>query len=71
MRGEDPARDTLPVAGDEERPLQMHGGRSLAGAESPRFRHGWYTREAIAERRAISALIANSRETIYRLEGET
>ncbi len=47
------------------------GGRSLAGLESPRFRHGWYTREAIAERRAIAALIANSRETICRIEGET
>ena len=50
---------------------RMHGGRSLAGAESPRFRHGWYTREAIAERRAIAILIANSRETICRIEGET
>ena len=41
---------------------RMHGGLSLAGAESPRFRHGWFTREAIAGRRRIASLIARTRE---------
>jgi hypothetical protein len=50
---------------------RMHGGRSLAGEESPRFKHGRYTREAIAERREIRALIARSWETLSRIETES
>lgn len=42
----------------------MHGGPSLAGAESPRFRHGYYTRTAIAARREIAGLIARAPDTV-------
>jgi hypothetical protein len=36
---------------------RMHGGKSLSGTLHGRFRHGDYTQAAIAERRAITALI--------------
>lgn len=50
---------------------RMHGGLSLVGTASPRFRHGWYTRAAIARRRELAALIASVRKTILRVECES
>lgn len=43
---------------------RIHGGLSLAGKESPRYRHGHYTREAIAERHEIAALVGRSRKAL-------
>jgi hypothetical protein len=47
---------------------RMHGGRALSGSASPRFKHGWYTKEVVALRREIATLIASSRGTLDELE---
>ena len=36
---------------------RMHGGKSLSGREHGRYRHGLYTKEAIADRRELNALL--------------
>lgn len=43
---------------------RMHGGSSLAGKESPRYKHGWYTQSAIAQRKETSALLRSAREAL-------
>jgi hypothetical protein len=43
---------------------RMHGGCSLAGAASPRFKHGLYTKEMAALRRWITALGAELKDTL-------
>ena len=42
---------------------RFHGARGgqKAGEANSRYRHGFYTREAIAERRAVNDLIRESR----------
>ena len=49
------------------RRCRMHGGRSLAGAAHGRYVHGWQTREARAERRAVAALLRACDETLREL----
>jgi len=49
----------------------MHGGAAGSGApvgNRNALKHGVYTREAIAERRAIYELLREARETLERLE---
>jgi hypothetical protein len=46
----------------------MHGGCSLSGVDHPRFKHGNYTKEAIALRREVRALIAASLGTLDRMK---
>ena len=45
----------------------MHGGAAGSGAppgtRNGNFRHGWYTREAIAERRMVRQLIKAARQS--------
>jgi hypothetical protein len=43
---------------------RMHGGKSLSGAAHGRFRHGRYTRTAIAQRRQLAAFIAECRSSV-------
>ena len=43
---------------------RMHGGLSLAGQESPRYRHGWYTRAAIAQRSALAAVLRHATNAV-------
>lgn len=71
MSCEDSARDTLPVAGDEQRPLR-NARRPITCwcRESALPTRLVYTR-GDRERRAVAALSANSRETICRIEDET
>jgi hypothetical protein len=46
----------------------MHGGRSLSGTAHGRYRHGQATREAIAMRRYLAALMREARELLTGLE---
>lgn len=43
---------------------RMHGGKSRSGREHGRYRHGFYTKQAIESRRAIAELLAESRRTL-------
>lgn len=46
---------------------RMHGGTSPGAPKGPRngnYRHGFYTNEAIAERRRVSAFIKEMREAL-------
>ena len=47
---------------------RMHGGRSLRGTAHGRSRHGQATREAIAARRYLAALMREAREMLTRLQ---
>ena len=50
-----------------KRRCRMHGGAAGSGAPTGNknaLRHGHYTAEAIAERRAVAALIRSSRATL-------
>ena len=50
-----------------KRRCRMHGGASGSGApigNKNALRHGHYTAEAIAERRALAAVIRSSRATL-------
>lgn len=47
---------------------RMHGGCSLAGREHGRYRTGFYTKAAIAGRRALRAAIASCKETLAALD---
>jgi hypothetical protein len=49
---------------------RMHGGLSLSGEKSPRFKHGHYTREAIAQRRRFASLMADARKTIRMMRAQ-
>jgi hypothetical protein len=46
----------------------MHGGRSLSGTAHGRYRHGRATREAIAMRRYLAALVRDAREMLNGLQ---
>jgi glucans biosynthesis protein len=49
----------------------MHGGAPGSGAppgNQNAFKHGRYTKAAMAERRALRQLIADARETLRSLE---
>jgi hypothetical protein len=46
---------------------QLHVGHSLSGVNSPTYRHGYYTREAMAQRKEIGALLARSAVTIQQI----
>jgi hypothetical protein len=54
------------------RVCRMHGagGGAPRGERHGQFRHGRYTREAIAERRAARALVKKARETLRLLLGD-
>ena len=49
------------------RRCRMHGGRSRAGPAHGRYRHGWFTRQARAERQAVAALLHACDETLREL----
>ena len=57
-----------PVTG--KRRCRMHGGAPGSGAPSGSrngmYQHGYYTKEAIAERRALSALVGALRPGTWR-----
>ena len=42
----------------------MHGGASLSGAAHGRYTHGNFTREAIARRKALNALLWQARQIL-------
>jgi len=42
----------------------MHGGMSLAGRNSRRYKHGRYTKSAIAQQRQLSALLKSAKQTL-------
>ena len=46
---------------------RMHGGCSLSGTAHGRYRHGLATREAIAMRRYLAALVRDARQMLTRL----
>ena len=46
----------------------MHGGCSPSGTAHGRYRHGQATREAIAMRRYLAALVRDAREVLTELE---
>jgi len=43
---------------------RMHGRRSPSGTAYSRYRHGQATREAIAMRRYLAALVRDAREVL-------
>jgi hypothetical protein len=43
---------------------RMHGGGSLGGEASPRYRHGLYTKGSLTSRRAVAALFAQSKRIL-------
>ena len=49
---------------DGAKRCRMHGGKSKSGVDHGRYTEGFYTREAIAERRKISELMRMSRELL-------
>ena len=77
VRGEDPARDALPVPSNVERTLSLHGGLSTGpktgeGTERIRravTRHGRYSAAAKAERRYMRELLSHCRATLRISEG--
>jgi hypothetical protein len=46
----------------------MHGGRSLSGTAHGRYRHGLATREAIAMRQYVAALVRDARKVLTELQ---
>jgi len=47
---------------------RMHGGRSRSGTAHGRYRHGRATREAIAMRQYVTALIREAHEVLGGLQ---
>ena len=43
---------------------RLHGGRSLSGAAHGRYRTGFYTKEAIAKRKELNALLRECRRLL-------
>ncbi len=43
---------------------RLHGGKSLSGSAHGRYRTGEYTREAIARRKALNALLRRARQIL-------
>ncbi len=57
------------VAGKKR--CRMHGGAKGSGAPKGNqnaFKHGMYTREAMAERKQLNALLRQARETLREIE---
>ena len=48
---------------------RFHGGKST-GAKNPRIIHGRYTKEAIAFRRLVTALLRETNETVEVIESD-
>jgi hypothetical protein len=46
---------------------RMHGGRSRSGAAHARYRHGAWTRDAIAARRQLAALVREARHLLQEI----
>ena len=46
------------------------GGGAPKGKRNGQYRHGLYTQESIAERRALSALLRASRKSLDALSGQ-
>jgi hypothetical protein len=46
----------------------MHGGRSPSGTAHGRYRHGQFTREAIAMRRYLTAFVRDVRKMLTGLQ---
>lgn len=46
---------------------RLHGGRSLSGAAHGRYRTGFYTKEAIAKRKELNALLRECRRLLENL----
>jgi hypothetical protein len=62
MRSADPAREALPIPNREGKEALSDARRSPRlgspkGKRNGNYRHGFYTAEALAERRAIRAFI--------------
>ena len=53
-------------------PCRMHGGKSPGAprGNTNARKHGFYTAEAIAERRELAALLRSMRELVEEVEGE-
>lgn len=43
---------------------RLHGGKSKAGREHGRYKHGFYTKEMIEERRQFAELLREAREIV-------
>ncbi len=43
---------------------QLHGGKSKSGKEHGRFKHGYFTREAMTNRRECAALLNQARQLL-------
>ncbi len=43
---------------------RLHGGKSNAGKEHGQYKHGYYTREAIALRKALRDLLREAQEAL-------
>ena len=71
MRGQDPFRPALPVAGGPGQKALPHARRRTR-IRSPRVAtrtlHGLYTSEAIAQRRKLKELVRESRKLILKIE---
>lgn len=46
---------------------RLHGGMSLSGKHHGRYKHGRFTREAIAERKRLSILMRECRELMQHI----
>jgi hypothetical protein len=63
-------RDTLcQTAAMANGRCRMHGGASLSGRQHGRYRTGFHTRAAIAERRRLRELMAECRDFTQRVLG--
>jgi hypothetical protein len=64
MRSQNQDRETVPVSsGEGSRRYRMHGGAHGSAAPKSDYRHGLYTAEAIAERKATRAWVRSVRST--------
>ena len=50
---------------------RMHGGASLSGPAHGRYKHGYFTKEAIEGRRRLRELLRMAREFLNRPESAT
>ena len=46
---------------------RFHGGMSLSGKQHGQYKHGFYTKEAVAQRRRMAALIKECREALRQI----
>ncbi len=47
---------------------RLHGGKSLSGKAHGRYRHGLFTKEAIEQKKTVSALLKAVKELILPIE---